>query len=159
MFKYKILIKLFVLNCVFVRCVYVDTVQMDVVVSFLLVWLYSLVMRHRHMHTHARIHKVLILYGCKSIFEYKRILFRALHEIICLVVQVLPPKEQSWSETFIQRCIVTGTGYENLKENFINAISGVTLVHQSPWGHYVTILLNMNANFRISGKISLTKWE
>jgi hypothetical protein len=86
MFKYKILIKLIVLNCVFVRCVYDDTVQMDVVVLCLLVWLHSL-MRHRHMHTHARIHKVLILYGFKSIFEYILRVFRALHEIICLAVQ------------------------------------------------------------------------
>jgi len=39
MFKYKILIQLFVLNCVFVRCVYVDTVQMDVVVLCPPVWL------------------------------------------------------------------------------------------------------------------------
>ena len=62
-----------------------------------------------------------------------------MHEIICLAVQVLPPKEQSRSETFIQRFIVTGIAYGNLKESFINAISGVTLVH--PWGHNVTILL------------------
>jgi len=54
-----------------VRCVYVNTVQTDMVVLRLLVWLYSLIMRHRYMHTHAHIHKVLILYGCKSIFEYK----------------------------------------------------------------------------------------
>jgi hypothetical protein len=46
-----------VLSCVFVMCVYVDTVQTDVVVLCLLVWLHSLI-RHRHMHTHARIHKV-----------------------------------------------------------------------------------------------------
>jgi len=39
MFKYKILTKLFVLNSVFVRCAYVDTVQTDVVVLCLLVWL------------------------------------------------------------------------------------------------------------------------
>jgi hypothetical protein len=46
---------------------------------------------------------------------------------IFLAVQVLPPKEQSRSETFIQRCIGTGIAYENLKENFIIAISGVNL--------------------------------
>jgi len=44
-----------------------------------------------------------------------------------------------------------------LKENLINAIAGVTLVPQSPWGYYVTILLNVRAKFRTSGKISLTK--
>jgi len=33
------------------------------------------------------------------------------------------------------------------KEYFINAISGVTLVRQSLWGHNVTILLNMRAKF------------
>jgi hypothetical protein len=102
MFKYKILIKLFVLNRVFVRCAYVDSVQMDVMVLCLLVWVYSLIRRYRHMHNHARIHKILILYGYKSIFEYKCILFRALHERICLVVQVLLAKGQSWYETFIQ---------------------------------------------------------
>jgi len=58
---------------------------------------------------------------------------------------------------FIQRFIVTGIAYENLKENFINVISGVNLVHQSPWGHYVTILLNMRAKFKISGKNQLDK--
>ena len=89
MLRYKILIKFFVLNCVFVRCVYVDTVQKDVVVLCLLAWLYSLIIRHRHMHTNAHVD------GCKIIFEYRRIAFRALHEIICLVVQVLLPKEQS----------------------------------------------------------------
>ena len=60
MFKYKILIKLFV------RCVYVDTVQTDVVMLCLLAWLLSVTRRHRHMHIHAHIHKVLILYGCKT---------------------------------------------------------------------------------------------
>ena len=99
------------------------------------VWLHSLILRHRHTHTDARIHNVLIVYGYKSTFEYKRILFRSLHEIMSLILQVLPPKEQSRYETSIQRSIVTGIAYENLKENFINVVSGVTLVHQSPWGH------------------------
>jgi hypothetical protein len=40
MLKYKIFIKLFVLNCVFVCCVYGDAVQTDVVMLCLLVWIY-----------------------------------------------------------------------------------------------------------------------
>jgi hypothetical protein len=43
MAKYKILIKLFELNCVFVRCVYGDTIlaEVAVVVACLLVPLYG----------------------------------------------------------------------------------------------------------------------
>jgi hypothetical protein len=55
---------------------------------------------------------------------------------------------------FIQRFIVTGIAYENLKENLIIAISGVTLVHQSPWGQSATTLLSVRAKFETSGKIS-----
>jgi len=41
MFKYKILRKLFVLNCVFISCVYGDTVHTEVVVVCLLVPLFK----------------------------------------------------------------------------------------------------------------------
>jgi hypothetical protein len=41
MLKYKILIKLFVLSCVFVSCVCGDAIQTDVVVLCLLVLVYG----------------------------------------------------------------------------------------------------------------------